>query len=57
VAHTDDKRRGRLNIITHLLSMVPYERQKTSEIELPKRQPASGYSEPNRPISEVPTVF
>ena len=25
VAHTDDKKRGRLNIITHLLSQVPYE--------------------------------
>src|SRR5438045_1333523 len=24
VAHTDDKRRGRLNIITHLLGQVPY---------------------------------
>src|SRR5438093_5264381 len=25
VAHTDDKKRGRLNIITHLLDSVPYE--------------------------------
>ena len=25
VAHTDDKKRGRLNIISHLLSQVPYE--------------------------------
>ena len=25
VAHTDDKKRGRLNIITHLLSQIPYE--------------------------------
>jgi polyphosphate kinase 2 len=57
VAHTDDKRRGRLNIITHLLSMVPYERQETAEIELPKRQPATGYSEPHRPMREVPAVF
>jgi polyphosphate kinase 2 len=57
VAHTDDKRRGRLNIITHLLSMVPYEQQETAEIKLPKRQPAAGYSEPHRPMREVPAVF
>ena len=25
VAHTDDKKRGRLNMITHLLGQVPYE--------------------------------
>ena len=25
IAHTDDKKRGRLNIISHLLSQVPYE--------------------------------
>ena len=25
IAHTDDKRRGRLNIISHLLSQIPYE--------------------------------
>ena len=25
VAHTDDKKRGRLNIISHLLSQIPYE--------------------------------
>ena len=25
VAHTDDKKRGRLNIISHLLSLIPYE--------------------------------
>ena len=24
IAHTDDKKRGRLNIISHLLSQVPY---------------------------------
>ncbi len=57
VAHTDDKRRGRLNIITHLLSVVPYERQPTAEIKLPKRRRADGYSEPNRPMREVPAVF
>jgi polyphosphate kinase 2 len=38
VAHTDDKRRGRLNIISHLLSQVPYEPLAPRDVKLPKRQ-------------------
>jgi polyphosphate kinase len=37
VAHTDDKKRGRLNIITHLLSQIPYEPVKHKKITLPER--------------------
>jgi polyphosphate kinase 2 len=37
VAHTDDKKRGRLNIITHLLSQIPYEPLKRKKITLPER--------------------
>ena len=38
VAYTDDKKRGRLNVISHLLSQVPYEPQKGAKVALPKRQ-------------------
>ena len=38
VAHTDDKKRGRLNIISHLLSQVPYEPLPKTDVTLPKRQ-------------------
>ena len=38
VAHSDDKRRARLNILTHILSKVPYEELKRPKVELPKRQ-------------------
>ena len=38
VAHTDDKKRGRLNIISHLLSQIPYEPLARRDITLPKRQ-------------------
>lgn len=38
VATTDDKKRGRLNIITHLLGHVPYEPLPPSEVTLPKRK-------------------
>jgi polyphosphate kinase len=37
VAVTDDKKRGRLNIIAHILASVPYEHQKHDKVELPKR--------------------
>ncbi len=42
-AHTDDKRRGRLNIIRHLLSQIPYETVPREKIVLPKRQKAGNY--------------
>ena len=38
VAVSDDKKRGRLNIITHLLSVIPYEPPEPREVTLPKRR-------------------
>ena len=46
VARTEDKRRARLNIITHLLSEVPYKSLPREKIRLPKRQKPRGYREP-----------
>ena len=43
VAHTDDKKRGRLNIISHLLSQVPYKPLEEDDITLPKRQKPDDY--------------
>jgi len=57
VAHTDDKKRGRLNIISHLLSVVPYEPLEHDEITLPKRQGAGGYVEPALPLRHIPEPF
>ena len=37
LAHTDDKKRARLNIITHLLGQVPYEHIHRKKITLPDR--------------------
>jgi polyphosphate kinase 2 len=58
VAHTDDKMRGRLNIISHLLSQVPYKPLASRDIILPRRQrrPA-GYTEPDLPLHHIPTPF
>ena len=57
VANTDDKRRGRLNIISHLLSQVPYQPLPQRDVTLPKRQRASGYVESHLSLQHIPTPF
>jgi polyphosphate kinase len=57
VADTNDKKRGRLNIISHLLSQVPYDPPHHRDVKLPKRQGAGGYVDPNLPMRYVPTPF
>jgi polyphosphate kinase 2 len=57
LARTDDKQRGRLNIISHLLSQVPYEPLKSRDIALPKRQRAGKYVEPELSHRYIPTLF
>jgi hypothetical protein len=57
IADTNDKKRGRLNIITHLLSQIPYEPLAPNDVTLPKRQGARGYVEPDLPLHHIPTPF
>jgi polyphosphate kinase 2 len=40
VAHSDDKKRARLNIISHLLSQIPYKSLPREKVKLPPRQKA-----------------
>jgi polyphosphate kinase 2 len=44
---SDDKRRARLNIITHLLGKIPYRAAPREKVKLPERQKAHGYREPD----------
>jgi polyphosphate kinase 2 (PPK2 family) len=37
VVNSNDKKRARLNLITHLLRHVPYKDVKREKVELPKR--------------------
>ena len=53
VVRSDDKKRARLNIISHLLSMVPYKSVPREKIRLPKRQAAGNYKAPNYPYKFV----
>jgi polyphosphate kinase 2 len=58
VVNAEDKKRARLNCISHLLSVIPYEDPPLGAIELPPRQEDIGYIRP--PITEqtfVPDVY
>jgi polyphosphate kinase 2 len=58
VVNSEDKKKARLNVISHLLSMIPYEDRTLGPVELPPRQQDSGYIRP--PITEqtfVPEVY
>ena len=57
VANSNDKKRARLNIITHLLSKIPYQQAPREQVKLPKRQKAGGYREPDYPFKYVPEKF
>jgi hypothetical protein len=57
IARTDDKKCGRLNIISHLLSSVPYESAEPHDIELPKRKVSAKRREPNLTLNYIPTPF
>jgi polyphosphate kinase len=57
VVRSDDKKRARLNAITHLLSRVPYESVPRAKVKLPQRQKAEGYREPDYPYNFVPEPY
>jgi polyphosphate kinase 2 len=58
VVPADDKKRARLNCISHLLSMIPYEELPPESIELHARQEDTGYVRP--PLADqtfVPEIY
>ena len=57
IAHTDDKKRARLNIISHLLSQVPYEALAQRDVTLPERQDIGDYTAADLPLRQIPTPF
>jgi len=58
VVDADDKKRARLNCIRHLLGQIPYQDMKPVEIDLPPRQPDTGYKRPKKSIQRfVPKVY
>ena len=45
VVHSDDKRRARLNCISHILSLIPYKRIHHKKVKLPKRSNKGKYDD------------
>jgi len=43
IVRSDDKKRARLNCISHLLKLVPYEEVPREKVKLPKRSKKGGY--------------
>jgi polyphosphate kinase 2 len=57
VVDSNDQRRGRLNCIAHLLSLIPYQEVPREKVKLPKRQGPGDYVEPNYPYCRVPQKY
>jgi len=45
IVRSDNKRRGRLNCIAHILSLIPYEGAPHPKIKLPKRSSKGQYDD------------
>jgi polyphosphate kinase 2 len=56
VARSEDKKRVRLNVISHLLDQVPYKDIKRERVELPKRK-IGRYKAVDYPVKRVPEKF
>ena len=57
VVDSNDKRRARLNVISHLLDQVPYEHVKQRRVELPKRHVPDGDHGTTVAVDRVPERF
>ena len=57
IADANNKKRARLNIISHLLNRVPYQPLAHRDITLPKRQQPGDYLPPDLPLRYIPAPF
>jgi len=48
IVDADNKKRARLNCIAHLLRQIPYKDLRPVELDLPARQPDTGYKRPKK---------
>jgi polyphosphate kinase len=45
IVRSDDKRRARLNCISHILKLIPYQKVSRAKVKLPKRSSTRGYDD------------
>ena len=57
VVRSDDKKRARLNLITHLLGRIPYKSLPQEKVKLPDRQKQGKYKDANYPFKFIPEVY
>ena len=57
IARSNDKKRARLNIISHLLASVPYKALKREKVKLPKRKIDTSIKSPDFSRKFIPEVF
>ena len=57
VVNSNDKKRARLNLISHLLSQIPYKSVKRAKVKLPARGKAHDYREPDYPYKLIAERF
>ena len=58
IVDADDKKSARLNCIAHLLGQIDYEDLRPLDIDLPPRQPDSGYKRPKKSSQNwVPKIY
>ena len=58
IVDADDKKSARLNCIAHLLGQIEYQDLRPVDIDLPPRQPESGYKRPKKSSQNwVPKIY
>ena len=59
IVDSNDKKRARLNLITHLLKQIPYEKQPRKKVTLPKRITKKAYDDEVTMVRRkwIPKVF
>jgi len=57
VLNSNDKKRARLNLITHFLNLIPYKAPKREKIKLPDRGKKGGYREPAYPYKYIEETY
>ena len=57
VVRSDDKKRARLNTLTHLLRAIPHKELKQDKVVLPKRKIGKSYQDIEYPFKYIPEKF
>jgi hypothetical protein len=57
VANSENKKKVRLNIISHLLGKIPYEDIPREKVKLPDRKKLGQYQSPDYPFKVIPEAY